>query len=109
MAFDERLADRVRTVLADQSGLTERQMFGGIGFMLHGNVCSGVIGEDLIVRVGPDAYDAALRRPGAREFDFTGRPMTGWVFVEGTKLRTARALSPWVARGVTFARSLPRK
>ena len=109
MAYDEDLADRVRAVLADIDTVSELKMFGGWCATIAGNMAVGVLGDDLIVRVGPKAYDDALSEPGVREFDFSGRPMAGWVFVDGAAVRDADALDPWVDRGVRFASSLPAK
>ncbi len=109
MAYDERLARRVRALLAGKKGLTERKMFGGLAFLLAGNMCCGVIGRELMVRVGPDAYDRALALPGARPMDFTGRPMRGMVYVSAKTTKDDKALAAWVARGVGFAGSLPPK
>ena len=109
MAYDDNLAERVRAQLGDTAGVTELKMFGGWGATVRGNMAVGVMGDDLIVRVGPDAYDAALARKGARPFDFTGRSMTGWVYVNGNALTTERALAQWVQRGVAFATGLPPK
>ena len=104
MAFDEVLADRVREVC----GLPEKRMFGGIAFLLDGHLAVGVVGDDLIVRVGPDDHAALVTEPGARPFDATGRPMTGWLFVAGEVLDDD-VLETWVRRGVAFAASLPPK
>ena len=109
MAFDEQLAEHVRDRLFATEGVTELKMFGGWGVTVHGNMAVGVMGPDLIVRVGPDAFDAALERPGARPFDFTGRSMTGWVFVDGDSVTNARARNRWIDAGVSYAQSLPRK
>jgi TfoX/Sxy family transcriptional regulator of competence genes len=109
MAYDEHLAARVRERLGSTDGVVELKMFGGWGVTVHGNMAVGVMERDLIVRVGPEAFDDALARPGARPFDFTGRPMTGWVFVASQAVANGRSLSAWVARGVDFARSLPPK
>src|SRR5437016_5357842 len=84
-------------------------MFGGWGVTVHGNMAVGVMERDLIVRVGPEAFDHALSRPGVRPFDFTGRPMTGWVFVAGDAVANGRSLGAWVARGLEYAQSLPPK
>jgi hypothetical protein len=109
MAFDERLADRVRGIIGEDPRLHERKMFGGIAFLLDGNMCVGLVDDDLMVRVGPDAYDDALSRPHAREMDFTGRPMRGIVFV-GAEGTTRKAdLERWIDRGLAFAGSLPPK
>jgi TfoX/Sxy family transcriptional regulator of competence genes len=109
VAYDERLADRVRGLLARRRGVTERRMFGGLAFMLRGNMCCGVHGDELIVRVGADHYGEALARPGARPMDITGRPLTGFVFVDNQACRNGRRLAAWVERGVAFASSLPAK
>jgi TfoX/Sxy family transcriptional regulator of competence genes len=109
MALDARLVDRVRERVDATDGVTELRMFGGWGVTIHGNMAVGVMGDDLIVRVGPDAFDGVLKRPGTRPFDFTGRPMSGWVFVDGTTVKNGRTLDRWVNIGVSFAESLPRK
>ena len=109
MAYDENLASRVREVLKRRRGVSEKKMFGGLAFMANGNMACGVIGEDLMVRVGPDAYEDALKKPGAREMKFTGRPMRGMVYVGPRGYRRKPSLEAWVLRGLTFARSLPPK
>jgi TfoX/Sxy family transcriptional regulator of competence genes len=109
MPYDEGVAQRVREALADERGLTERRMFGGIAFMLRGNMCCGVVGEELMLRVGPDAYDEALAERHARPMDFTGRPMRGLVYVAGPGFESDADLAGWVGRAAHFARSLPPK
>ena len=109
MAYDERLARRVRSQLADQADLRERKMFGGLAFMVRGNMCCGIVGEELMVRVGPEQYAAALAQPHAREMDFTGRPMTGMVMVATEGLASDEALEHWIQRGIVFVSSLPSK
>jgi TfoX/Sxy family transcriptional regulator of competence genes len=109
VAYDEDLAHRVRELLSDERGVIEKPMFGGLAFLLGGNMSVGLWHDDLVVRVGPDAADEALSRPHARVFDVTGRPMKGWVLVAGEGLATKRQLGTWVRRGVEFARSLPPK
>jgi hypothetical protein len=109
MAFDEGLAHRLREALADQPGLVERKMFGGLAFMLGGNMCCGVVGETLMVRVGPKAYESALERPHARPMDFTGKPLKGMVYVDPEGFEADEDLARWVETGVAFARSLPAK
>ena len=109
MAFDEKLAERVRERLDDVDGVVELKMFGGWGVTLHGNMAVGVMDGDLIVRVGPKNFPDALTRKGARPFDFTGRSMTGWVYVDGNSVTHGRALDAWVRRGVEYAQSLPAK
>lgn len=107
MAYDESLAERVRERLHD-AVVTEKKMFGGLAFMEHGNMTVGVLGDDLIARVGPEATDAALARPGTRVFDFTGRPMRGWVVVAGDGLEDD-ALAGWVEQARGYAATLPPK
>ena len=108
MAFNAEIADRVLKVLEGREGLTERKMFGGIAFMLNGNMCCGVTNDDFMVRVGADGLEDALDQPHARPMDFTGRPMKGFVFVDAGAVGD-RVLRQWVQRGVTFAESLPAK
>lgn len=109
MAYDEGLAQRVREALADADGLSERRMFGGIAFMLHGNMAVGISGDELMVRVGPEAYEDALAQPHARVFDMTGRVMRGWVVVAAEGIADDGALGDWVQHGADYARSLPPK
>jgi TfoX/Sxy family transcriptional regulator of competence genes len=109
LAYDEQLAARVRELLTPHDGLTEKRMFGGISFMLRGNMCCGIVRGDLIVRVGPEQYEAALMEPHARPMDFTGRPMKGVVYVGPAGYRSDKALAKWLKRGVDFAASLPPK
>ncbi len=109
MAYDEGLTQRIREALADADGLSERRMFGGIAFMLHGNMAVGISGDELMVRVGPEAYDEALAQPHARVFDMTGRVMRGWVVVAAEGIADDGALGDWVRRGADYARSLPPK
>jgi TfoX/Sxy family transcriptional regulator of competence genes len=100
---------QVREVLGDQPELVEKKMFGGLAFLLHGNMACGVRGEDLIVRVAAEAADAALREPGARPFDLTGRPMKGWLLVDADGHAEDDDLRRWVDRGLAYANSLPPK
>lgn len=107
MAFDQALADRIEVCLPD--GATSRAMFGGLAFLVGGNMACGVIEDRLVVRVGAEAYEAALAEPDVSEMDFTGRPMTGWVYVHEEGLATEEDLAAWVQRGVAYASSLPVK
>ncbi len=109
MAYSEQLAGRLRDHLEGIAGIREQKMFGGVSFLLDGNLAVGVIGDELCVRVGPDAFDDALQQPGARVFDFSGRPMTGWVMVASDALAGEETLEGWVERGLAFAASLPPK
>jgi hypothetical protein len=108
MAYDEALAGRVRGLLTGHDGLTERKMFGGIGFMLRGHMCLGVIGEDLVARVDPEDLEVS-RLPYARPFTFTGRPMSGFLFVGPGATADGAGLRAWVERCTTFCASLPPK
>ena len=109
MAYDELLAARMRGVLSAQAGLEEKKMFGGVGFLIHGNLACGVNKNNLIVRVGPATHEQALKKPHTRPFDITGRPMAGWVMVEPEGCATEKALADWIQLGVAFAKSLPDK
>jgi TfoX/Sxy family transcriptional regulator of competence genes len=108
VVYDKDLADRVRAVLPPAGAVTERQMFGGLAFMLGGHMFCGVVRDTLMVRLGPDAAGRALNQPHVRPMDFTGRPMKGMVFVEPGGLHGA-ALREWVAAAAAFARTLPPK
>jgi hypothetical protein len=109
MAYDEGLAQRVREEMIELPGFVEKKMFGGIGFMLQGNMACGVNGEDLIVRVGRERYEDALAQPHTKPFDMTGRPMKGWVMVSPEGVEADEDLWDWVQQGVEFASSLPAK
>ncbi len=109
MAFDEVLAERVRAALSGEPNVSEKKMFGGVAFMVGGNMACGVVGDELMVRVGAGNYDDALSRPHARPMDFTGRPMRGMVYVSPSGFRSAVDLAAWVEAGASFARSLPTK
>ena len=107
MAYSEALADRVREAIAGEKRVHEIRMMGGLGFMIGGHMALGIVGDDLMVRVGPDGYQRALARVHAREMDFTGRSINGFVFVAPAGIRTKRSLASWVALAVAFAKSLP--
>ena len=109
MAYDEGLATRVREVLGDQPGVAEKKMFGGLAFLVGGNMACGVRGDDLMVRVAADQAETALEEPGARPFDMTGRPMKGWLLVAADGHAEDDDLRRWVGRGVAYACSLPPK
>lgn len=109
MAYDEALAERVRDLLMHRGDLTERKMFGGIAWMVSGNMACGVLGDELIVRLEPEEAEQALREAHARVFDFTGRPARGMVVVEPPALEDPAELASWVEAGVGFASSLPAK
>jgi TfoX/Sxy family transcriptional regulator of competence genes len=108
VAYDEKLADRVRVVLAGESGLIERRMFGGLAFMVNGNMACGIVKDELMLRLGAEGAEAALAEPHIRQMDFTGRPMTGMVYV-GPEGLGHQELRSWVEQAAAFARSLPPK
>jgi hypothetical protein len=109
MAFDEALAGRIRQRLARRKNVEEKKMFGGVGFLLNGNMLVGVWKDSLIARLGPEEGEAALREPHVKEFDITGRPMKGWVLVEPGGVEGDDQLSAWIQRAVTFVGALPAK
>ncbi|MGH8865995.1 MAG: TfoX/Sxy family protein [Burkholderiales bacterium] len=109
MAFDEGLAQRIRKRLAVHKKLTEKKMFGGLAFLLNGNMCCGVHRRELIVRLEPVRTDAALAEPHTRIFDLSGRPMKGWILVELPGLADEPSLAKWLRLGTKFAGSLPEK
>jgi len=109
MSFDDRLAGRVRELLGRRRNVEERRMFGGLAFLLDAKMFCGVLGRDLVVRVGPERHAAALARPHVRPMDFTGRPMTGYVYVSPKGTATARTLQSWVRMAEEFVATLPVK
>jgi TfoX/Sxy family transcriptional regulator of competence genes len=110
MAYDEDLANRIRELIAAEAGLTEQKMFGGLAFLLGGNMAVAASGGGgLMVRVDPAETEALLAKPHARPFEMRGREMSGWLRVDAEGVRTKRQLEPWVRRGVAYARSLPAK
>ena len=109
MAYDEKLLERVRKTLASQAGVSEINMFGGVCFSINGNMACGVQESELVVRVGPEQHDSALKEKHARPMDFTGRPMRGMVYVSQEGCKDSRSLKKWVGRGVRFAGNLPPK
>ncbi len=109
MAYDEKLAERIRQQLSARTDVVERKMFGGLAFMVRGHMCCGVVGEELVVRVGPANYEAALKEKHAREMDFTGKPLRGMVYVAAPGLTRAKQLGKWVGRGLQFILTLPEK
>ncbi len=109
MAYDEGLAQRLDERLAGRAGVTRKRMFGGLCFLLHGNMFVGIVRDALMVRVGPAAHAGALARPHAREMDFTGRPMKGYVFVDPAGFDSDADLAGWVERALRFVATLPAK
>jgi TfoX/Sxy family transcriptional regulator of competence genes len=110
MAYDEDLADRIRELIASEDGYSEREMFGGIGFMIDGHMAVGVSGEGgLMIHCSREGTEALLARPGARPFEMRGREMKGWLRVDAEAVSTRRELEPWVVESVAFVRGLPPK
>lgn len=109
MAYDEGLAERIRDLLADRDDIREKKMFGGIAFLLGGNMCVGVVNDVLMARVGADAYEAMLEEPHARPMDFTGKPLRGFLYIDPEGIDDDEHLARWIERGVAFASSLPMK
>lgn len=109
MVYSKQLADRARIALVATRDLQERKMFGGLAFMVNGHMCCGIIGEELMVRVGPDLYDASLAQPYTREMDFTGKPLKGMVYVAREGLESEQQLGQWVQRGLAYVSTLPAK
>jgi TfoX/Sxy family transcriptional regulator of competence genes len=109
MAYDEGLAERIRGVLEDQPGLSERRMFGGIAFLVKGHMSVGIVQDKLMVRVGPESYDLVLQDRHARRMDFTGRPMKGFVYVVPAGYESDASLGRWVRLGVEYVTRLPAK
>lgn len=109
MAFDEKLAYRMRNLLQHSPGFAEKKMFGGIAFMIHGNMACGVHGDRVIVRLNPDGYEEALAKHHVAVFDLTGKPMRGWITVSPEGVAADEDLEIWVQQGLSFALTLPEK
>jgi TfoX/Sxy family transcriptional regulator of competence genes len=109
MAYSESLALRVRQVLIPRRDIIEKKMFGGVGFLLKGNMCVGILKNSLIARIGLEGYEDALKDEYVREFDITGRPMKGWVIVEPDGIETDEELRKWIRRSEEFVSTLPAK
>ncbi|MBV9577658.1 MAG: TfoX/Sxy family protein [Chloroflexi bacterium] len=108
MAYNEALAERVRGLLLGVPDVDEKKMFGGVTFMVSGQMCCGVLKDDLVVKTGPDGFDDLVARPHVRPFDFTGRPMVGMVYVASPGVATDLQLQEWVQRGVDFVKRNPK-
>jgi TfoX/Sxy family transcriptional regulator of competence genes len=110
MAYDLKLAKRIRAEI-DGLPIIEKKMFGGVGYMLHGNMAVGILGEDLIVRVGVEEYESMLKRAHVKIFTMKGspKPMKGWLMVEPSGTKTSKGLAQWIKLGVQFALTLPPK
>jgi hypothetical protein len=109
VAFDEQLAERVRKLLSGERSLEEKRMFGGLAFMINGHMCCGIVNRDLVLRVGRDEYKELLSRPHARQMDFTGRSMGGFLYVSPAGVRSARELRAWIGQSLRFIAFLPPK
>jgi TfoX/Sxy family transcriptional regulator of competence genes len=107
MAYEEQLAARVRVFLKGQRAVAEKEMFGGLAYMSRGKMFAGILNSDLVVRIGPDANDRALKEPHTRPMDFTGRPMKGYIYESPSGTKTSAQLSKWLTRGQKFVASLP--
>ncbi len=109
MPYDEALADRIGVILKDQPNVVGKKMFGGIAFMVSGNMCCGVVKDTLMLRVGAENYESLLSLPHAREMDFTGKSLKGMIYVDPEGLKTEEELKTWVERALEFVLSLPAK
>ncbi|MBI3073298.1 MAG: TfoX/Sxy family protein [Deltaproteobacteria bacterium] len=109
MSYDEKLAERLRERLLGRRGVTSKEMFGGVAYMLDGKMFVGIVKDELMVRVGPARHDEALDEKGARTMDFTGKPMRGYVFVAPAGYRADDALDKWIAWASSFVATLPEK
>src|ERR1051326_2917129 len=104
MAYSESLALRIRQALGSRHGITEKKMFGGVGFLLHGNMCVGIWKNSLIARIDPDSYEEALKEKYVGEFNITGRPMKGWVLIEADGVEKDDQLTHWIEKSLDFVR-----
>ena len=109
MAFDESLAARIRDILARRKGIEEKKMFGCVGFLLNGNVLVGVWKDSLIVRLGPEEGEKALKEPHVKPFDITGKPMRGWALIEKEGVADEDQLNDWIRRAMQFVAGMPSK
>lgn len=109
MAYDEYLAQRIRDIIGEDPGIDEKKMFGGFAVLLDGNMAVGVAGDELMVRVGLDAFEETLTNDGVRPFEMSGRGMKGWILVGGEGIAEDMDLGRWIDVGMEFAGSLPPK
>ncbi len=109
MAYDEGVAQRVRETMQEVHDITEKKMFGGLAFMVRGNMCCGIVWSELMLRVGPEQYEEALELPHARKMDFTGKPMKGLIYVAEEGFEDDSDLEMWVNRALQFINTLPSK
>ena len=109
MPVDDNLANRVRKILEKTEGLSEKKMFGGLCFLINGNMALGLVNEDLMIRVKPDSYEKMLSQPHVRKMDFTGKALKGFLYIATKGTESDKDLRKWVLKGVEFAMSLPAK
>jgi TfoX/Sxy family transcriptional regulator of competence genes len=109
MVYNPSLAQRIREILLKRTPIQEKKMFGGIAFMLNGNMALGVLRDDLIARIGLEKYENALRQPGIELFTPTGKPMAGWIRVTPQAYRTSKDLMKWIDMALDFTQALPAK
>ena len=109
MPYDEPLAERIEALLGKRSGVTQKRMFGGLAFMLHGNMCCGVMKDRIMLRLGPEGVKAALNEPHTEPMDFTGKPMKSMVYVRPEGSESDADLEKWIEKAIRFARTLPPK
>jgi TfoX/Sxy family transcriptional regulator of competence genes len=109
MAYNEELAEKIRSRLKRKPGVVEKKMFGGVGFLINGNMACGVNKQDLVLRLNEADFEAAMKQPNVRIFNMTGRPMKGWILVSSDGYKSDKALLDWIEKGITFAKSLPHK
>ncbi len=109
MAYNEKLAERLNKAFSRRKGAAEKKMFGGIAYIVNGHMCCGIQDNLLVVRVGPNAYEEALKEKYTRPMDFTGRPMKGYIYVEPKGCKSDEDLKSWIERGIKFVNSLPPK
>lgn len=109
MAYDKDFAYKLRAMLGDLPGLTEKKMFGGVGYLINGNMALGVLGSDLIVRFGPERQSEISAKPHTHPFDMTGRAMKGWIMVSPAGLELEQDLKNWMELGIQYASTLPAK
>lgn len=106
MAYNQSIADRIREMLVDIPLIEEKEMMGGVAFMVDKKMCMGVVKDDMMARIDPDVYEEALDKPGCRPMDFTGRPMKGWVFISPEGIDTVKKLEYWVSLALHFNRKV---
>lgn len=109
MAYNEELAERIRSRLKHKPGLVEKKMFGGVGFLINGNMACGVNKQDLVLRLNEADFETAMKQSNVRIFNMTGKPMKGWVLVSSDGYKSDKALLDWIEKGISFAKSLPHK